>query len=31
MKTKSECELRFIQNDLQNVKPYLHLILQKKE
>ena len=27
MKTKSEYELRIIQNGLQNMKPYLHLIL----
>ena len=31
MKTKSECELRIIQNGLQDTKPYLHHVLQKKE
>lgn len=31
MKTKSECELRIIQNGLHSMKPYLHHILQKKE
>nr|DAQ37604.1 MAG TPA: hypothetical protein [Caudoviricetes sp.] len=30
MKTKSECELRIIQNGLQDTKPYLHHILPKE-